>query len=252
VKRTIVLTLMVTLMISVALLANELPRVFSVDTLSLFNGREGNPGYVAYQGRVYDVSRTWPTGSHQGFHAGTDITEPMAESAHGARVFDRLNVVGYFAASLWTLDELAPFDGREGRPAYVAVNGIVYDVSETWPRGTHQGFPAGTDITEAIKGSPHDLLVLDKLPVVGAIAPYRLTLDELAVYNGRDGRSAFIAVNGVIYDVSKTWPTGSHRGFTAGKDITEAIKGSPHEMEVLGKLPIVGYIPDMDSDSSGM
>ncbi len=94
--------------------------------------------------------------------------------------------------------------------------------------------------------------MLDKLPVVGAIGAFRLTLDELSVYNGRDGRSAFIAVNGVIYDVTRTWPTGSHRGFVAGTDITEAIKGSPHEMEVLGKLPIVGYIPDMDSDSSAI
>ena len=31
----------------------------------------------------------------------------------------------------FTLEELAEFDGREGRPAYVAYDGMVYDVTES-------------------------------------------------------------------------------------------------------------------------
>ncbi len=251
-KKLILTVVLVLTVLSVTLLAAESPKLFSQDTLSLYNGRDGNPGYVAYRGRVYDVSETWPTGSHSGFLAGTDITEPMKDSAHGAVVLDKLPIVGYFAANYWTIDELAYFDGREGRPAYVAVYGVVYDVSETWPTGSHRGFSAGTEITDPIQGAPHEMLVLDKLPVVGAVVSHKLTLEELRVYDGRDGRRGFVAVNGVVYDVSKTWPTGSHRGFSAGTDIAEAIKGSVHEMDVLGKLPIVGYIPDMDSDSSAM
>ena len=39
----------------------------------------------------------------------------------------------------FTLEELATYDGSMGRPAYVAVNGIVYDVSleKTWGGATH-------------------------------------------------------------------------------------------------------------------
>ena len=41
----------------------------------------------------------------------------------------------------FTLEELAKFDGKEGRPAYVAYKGKVYDVSESWmwEDGDHQG-----------------------------------------------------------------------------------------------------------------
>ena len=47
-----------------------------------------------------------------------------------------------------TREELATYDGRDGRPAYVAVNGTVYDFtdSELWRGGNHPDLPyAGTD-----------------------------------------------------------------------------------------------------------
>jgi len=216
--------------------------VFSLDTLSLFNGRDGQPGYVAYEGRVYDVSEAWPTGSHRGGMAGTDITEAMGDAMHGTRVFDDLPHVGYLAANLWSADELAYYDGQEDQPPYVEVDGIVYDVSATWPRGTHRGYSAGTEITAPIAGAPHGLGVLDKLPVVGAVVPYVLTAEELSVYDGKGDNRGFIAVNGVIYEVTETWSDGTHRGFEAGNDITEAIADSAHGLSVLAKLPIVGRL----------
>jgi predicted heme/steroid binding protein len=72
-----------------------------------------------------------------------------------------------------------------------------------------------------------------------------LTLEELAEYNGKDGNPAYIAVEGVIYDVtnSKKWEDGEHNGFTAGEDLTDKIKEvSPHGTSVLSKLPVVGEI----------
>lgn len=41
----------------------------------------------------------------------------------------------------FTLEELANFDGTNGKPAYVAVNGIVYDVtlSASWGGGSYFG-----------------------------------------------------------------------------------------------------------------
>ena len=73
---------------------------------------------------------------------------------------------------VFTLEELAKFDGREGRPAYVAVEGIVYDVSGSsrWRNGRHNGFDAGKDLTREIKEvSPHGVKVLERMPVVGTL-----------------------------------------------------------------------------------
>ena len=71
-----------------------------------------------------------------------------------------------------TLEELAAFDGLDGRPAYVAVDGIVYDMSNSrsWPGGNHNGFQAGQDLTEAIRNdSPHGVGNLSRVPEIGRI-----------------------------------------------------------------------------------
>ena len=72
-----------------------------------------------------------------------------------------------------------------------------------------------------------------------------LTVDELAQYNGKDGQPAYIAIDGVIYDVSDVpqWKNGEHNGFTAGNDLTEEIKTiSPHGLSKLTGLPVVGKL----------
>jgi len=71
----------------------------------------------------------------------------------------------------FTLEQLKQFDGREGRPAYVAYEGGVYDVSESamWPAGDHEGMHnAGQDLTEAHGDAPHDVHILD-FPQVGTV-----------------------------------------------------------------------------------
>ena len=76
----------------------------------------------------------------------------------------------------------------------------------------------------------------------------KLTLDELAQYNGKDGNPAYIAVDGVVYDLthSPQWSSGVHRGqFEAGKDYSEKIREIPrHGTSVLDQLLIVGHIID--------
>jgi len=72
-----------------------------------------------------------------------------------------------------------------------------------------------------------------------------LTLDQLKQYNGKDGNPAYIAVDGVIYDVTndRHWKSGTHEGYSAGKDLTDAIKGkSPHGTSVLEGVPVVGKL----------
>jgi predicted heme/steroid binding protein len=64
----------------------------------------------------------------------------------------------------FTLEELAEFDGRDGRPAYVAFEGVVYDVSESamWDDGDHEGMhQAGADLTAEHADAPHDPYVTD-------------------------------------------------------------------------------------------
>lgn len=71
-----------------------------------------------------------------------------------------------------TLTELAEFDGQDGAKAYVAVNGVIYDVtnSDGWDDGEHQGMQlAGTDATSVITSAPHGTSVLSGLPIIGEL-----------------------------------------------------------------------------------
>jgi len=72
----------------------------------------------------------------------------------------------------FTPEELAAFDGADGRPAYVAVNGKVYDVSEAflWKKGRHQGLHrAGRDLSREIERAPHGTEMLERFPQVGVL-----------------------------------------------------------------------------------
>ena len=70
---------------------------------------------------------------------------------------------------IFSVEELAKYNGKNGSSAYVAVDGVVYDVanSNKWKKGSHQGYNAGTDLTEYISKSPHGKSILDEMPVVG-------------------------------------------------------------------------------------
>ncbi|MFT8888856.1 MAG: cytochrome b5 domain-containing protein [Ethanoligenens sp.] len=70
------------------------------------------------------------------------------------------------------------------------------------------------------------------------------TLSELKQHNGKNGSPAYIAVSGVVYDVTnvKDWSGGSHHGYSAGQDLTQAIKQAPHGTSVLKGLPVVGRL----------
>ena len=59
-------------------------------------------------------------------------------------------VTGYRSGKEFTLEELEGFDGKNGNSAYVAVDGTIYDVTESsfWRSGNHFGVQAGKDLTE--------------------------------------------------------------------------------------------------------
>lgn len=73
------------------------------------------------------------------------------------------------------------------------------------------------------------------------------TVDELAGFDGKDGRAAYVAVDGVVYDLtgSRSWPDGNHSlcnlGAMAGKDLSEEMKKAPSNMwALLALMPMVG------------
>nr|WP_285874959.1 cytochrome b5 domain-containing protein [Halalkalibacter oceani] len=75
---------------------------------------------------------------------------------------------------VFTLEELGEYDGQDGNDAYVAVDGVVYDVTnvEQWAGGEHApagGLVAGDDYTEEIEKAPHGTDVLEDLPIVGTL-----------------------------------------------------------------------------------
>jgi len=70
---------------------------FDDESLKEFNGQDGNPVYVAHQGRIYDVSasRFWKTGTHMKRHpSGGDLTDEITAAPHGPEVLERYPQVG--------------------------------------------------------------------------------------------------------------------------------------------------------------
>ncbi len=74
---------------------------------------------------------------------------------------------------LFTMEEIARFDGQDGQPAYIVVDGVVYDVSNVaqWSSGSHFGFEAGKDVSEALgSAAPHGPAQLGSAEIVGKLA----------------------------------------------------------------------------------
>ena len=69
-------------------------------------------------------------------------------------------------------DNLENYNGQEGMPAYIAVNGIVYDISESdeWKNGKYLGVKAGIDLSEELSNESGEILkVLAKFKVIGVV-----------------------------------------------------------------------------------
>jgi len=69
----------------------------TLDELAQFNGRSGAPAYITFQGKVYDVSRSflWQEGRHQVAHmAGKDLTGELKAAPHGAAMLERVPLIG--------------------------------------------------------------------------------------------------------------------------------------------------------------
>ena len=84
---------------------------FGREELAKFNGEDGQPVYIAYEGKVYDASESklWKTGLHMRRHqAGTDLSEEIGGAPHGVEVLKRLTQVGTLKAEKDPMDEHIP------------------------------------------------------------------------------------------------------------------------------------------------
>jgi predicted heme/steroid binding protein len=64
--------------------------------LALRNGQDKPEIWVAYLGRIYDVtkSRLWRDGKHYEHWAGQDLTDELKDAPHTEKVFDKFTVIG--------------------------------------------------------------------------------------------------------------------------------------------------------------
>jgi predicted heme/steroid binding protein len=114
--------------------------------------------------------------------AGCGTSSPGIGGSTASSVTESTDIIttsteGDTVDKIFTLEDLGQFDGKDGRPAYIAVDGVVYDVSgsRSWPEGEHTrcnlGAVAGQDLSQELKSAPGGMRALvESLPVVGSLA----------------------------------------------------------------------------------
>ncbi|WP_195989027.1 cytochrome b5 domain-containing protein [Clostridium sp. D53t1_180928_C8] len=168
---------------------------------------------------------------------------------------------------VFTVEELAKYNGKNGAKAYVAVGGIIYDVTaiSKWSGGNHYGITAGKVLDkEFAQCHSNKLAIMEYAAAVGVLDNINkdssaniktdsnsrdelryYKIEDIAKFDGKNGTLAYVVVNGTVYDVTSMnqWINGSHYGLSAGKDLTEYFKTChKNENDILKKLRIVGAI----------
>jgi predicted heme/steroid binding protein len=72
---------------------------YSKSQLALRNGQDKPEIWVAYKGKIYDVSdsRLWRNGKHYEHWAGQDLTDELKDAPHTQSVFEKFEQVGILA-----------------------------------------------------------------------------------------------------------------------------------------------------------
>ncbi len=70
------------------------------------------------------------------------------------------------------------------------------------------------------------------------------TKSQLALRNGQDKQSIWVAFKGNIYDVTKSrlWLSGKHYEHWAGQDLTQELADAPHSETVFERFKIIGKL----------
>ena len=258
--------------------------ILTKEELANFNGENGNPAYISIDGIIYDVSNVelFKQSPYNNLKFGTDVTEAFYELNDGDESILRdIPMVGLLAEpeeaeimdgveeyypqqrlKIMSSEELEKYNGENGNPAYVAIEGIVYDITNlsVLELFNETNLRLGSDITKEFKTYYRgDKELLKEAKEVAILHDFNesqrgkhiernikdLTLKELSKYDGKNGNPAYVAVNGLIYDVTneEILKKSPHNSINLGTDITKEFKGCHNSDEsVLAKLPIVGKV----------
>jgi predicted heme/steroid binding protein len=68
--------------------------------------------------------------------------------------------------------------------------------------------------------------------------------NELALHNGQDKETIYVAFQGLVYNVSSSrlWKNGKHYEHWAGQDLTKELEDAPHTAKVFEKFEVVGRL----------
>lgn len=258
--------------------------ILTKEELANFNGENGNSSYISIDGIIYDVSNVelFKQSPYNNLKFGTDVTEAFYELNDGDESILRdIPMVGLLAEpeeaeimdgveeyypqqrlKIMSSEELEKYNGENGNPAYMAIEGIVYDITNlsVLELFNETNLRLGSDITKEFKTYYRgDKELLKEAKEVAILHDFNesqrgkhiernikdLTLKELSKYDGKNGNPAYVAVNGVIYDVTneEILKKSPHNSINLGTDITKEFKGCHNSDEsVLAKLPIVGKV----------
>ncbi|TPE22436.1 cytochrome b5 domain-containing protein [Clostridium perfringens] len=258
--------------------------ILTKEELANFNGENGNPSYISIDGIIYDVSNVelFKQSPYNNLKFGTDVTEAFYELNDGDESILRdIPMVGLLAEpeeaeimdgveeyypqqrlKIMSSEELEKYNGENGNPAYVAIEGIVYDITNLSVLELFNGtnLRLGSDITEEFKTYYRgDKEILKGAKEVAILHDFNesqrgkhiernlndLTLEELSKYDGKNGNPAYVAVDGIIYDVTNEdiFKKSPHNSLNLGTNITKEFNGCHNADEsVLAKLPIVGTV----------
>ncbi len=77
----------------------------------------------------------------------------------------------------------------------------------------------------------------------------RFTPASLRKYDGKEGRRAYIARMGKVYDAtdSARWKDGEHFKHLAGEDLTDSLAHAPHGEEMLERLDEIGELREEET-----
>ena len=76
---------------------NNKLRIFTQKELEEFDGKEGRPFYIVFEGKVYDLSKSqlWIEGSHMGIHTRDEnLSETIKDAPHTEETLERFPVIG--------------------------------------------------------------------------------------------------------------------------------------------------------------
>lgn len=121
--------------------------------------------------KVTDAKETATDASEEVKETATDETvDEATDETTDEPIDDVKEAVEESSDMVYDATSLAEFNGLDGNRAYIAIEGIVYDVTDNlmWSAGLHQGrYQAGQDLTEEMKKAPHGLTKLKTVEVVG-------------------------------------------------------------------------------------